>query len=35
MERVIISMIEKGWHIQFKRMGVGIYQGHVNVLFAE
>jgi len=28
-------MIEKGWHTQFKRMGVGIYQGHVNVWFAE
>jgi hypothetical protein len=28
-------MIERGWHTHFNRMGVGIYQGHVNVWFAE
>jgi uncharacterized protein YkwD len=28
-------MIERRWHTQFKKMGAGIYQGHVNVWFAE
>jgi len=33
MERVIISMIEKGWHTQFKRMGGGATAASTGVRF--